>query len=75
MVPTTYGSSEMHSSTRPHRGSRTTSSTGASPWWMPSARIEPPIRRAHLLDELGVEGRAPRERRREGGGGPGGRAR
>ena len=33
----------MHSSTRPQRGSRTTSSTGASPWWMPSCRIDRPM--------------------------------
>ena len=43
MVPTRYGSSAMHSSTRPQRGSRITSSTGARPWWMPSARMDPPI--------------------------------
>ena len=72
MVPTRYGSSEMHSSTRPQRGSRMTSSTGARPWWMPRARIDAPISGAHLLDERGVEGRAPGQRRREGGGGPGG---
>ena len=42
-VPTTYGSSLMHSSTRPQRGSRTTSSTGASPWWMPSLAMLSPI--------------------------------
>ena len=33
----------MHSSTRPHRASRTTSSTGASPWCTPSDRIVVPI--------------------------------
>ncbi|CPU65322.1 Uncharacterised protein [Mycobacteroides abscessus] len=45
-VPTRYGSSPTHSSTRPQRGSRTTSSTGARPWWTPSVRIDSPTSRA-----------------------------
>src|SRR5450756_2222791 len=65
MVPTRYGSSPMHSSTRPQRGSRMTSRTGARPWWMPSS----------LLDQIGVERRTPGERRRERGGLPRGEAR
>lgn len=43
MVPTRYGSSPMASSVRPQRGSRTTSRTGARPWWMPTARIDAPM--------------------------------
>ncbi len=53
MVPTRYGSSAMHSSTRPQRGSRITSSTGESPWWMPSARIEDPIAAAISVTRSG----------------------
>src|SRR5919107_1558429 len=33
----------MHSSTRPHRASRTTSRTGASPWCTPRAAMEAPM--------------------------------
>ncbi len=36
---TRYGSSPKVSSSRPHRGSRQTSSTGDRPWWAPIARI------------------------------------
>ena len=43
-MPTRYGSSPMVSSTRPQRASRTTSSTGASPWCTPTARMPVPIR-------------------------------
>jgi len=42
-VPTTYGSSPIVSSTRPQRASRTTSTTGARPWWTPSPAIVAPI--------------------------------
>ena len=61
----------MHSSTRPHRGSRMTSSTGARPWWMPRARIDAPISAPISSTSAGVEGRTPRQRGREGGGRPG----
>ena len=55
----------MVSSTRPQRRSRTTSSTGARPWWMPSrahGRADPA---RHPLDEVRVEARAPAQRRRD----------
>ena len=64
----------MHSSTRPQRASRTTSRTGARPWCTPSARMEEPIAAPICLDQLGVEGRAPRQRRGEGRRLPGGQA-
>jgi hypothetical protein len=42
-VATRYGSSPIVSSVRPHRASRTTSSTGARPWWIPTDRRLRPI--------------------------------
>ena len=42
-VPTRYGSSPIVSSVRPQRASRVTSSTGASPWWTPSCRMDDPM--------------------------------
>ena len=60
MVPTRYGSSAMHSSTRPQRGSRMTSSTGDRPWWMPSARMDGADRRAHLARRAPGRTRRPR---------------
>ncbi len=45
-VPTRYGSSPMVSSVRPQRWSRVTSSTGASPWCTPAARMLAPMRAA-----------------------------
>ena len=70
MVPTRYGSSPMVSSTRPQRASRTTSSTGASPWCTPTARMPVPIRVAISSHERRVEGRAPGQRYRVGGRAP-----
>ena len=48
MVPTRYGSSPMVSSTRPQRESRTTSSTGARPWWTPTRAHRRADRGGHL---------------------------
>ena len=56
----------MHSSTRPQRGSRITSSTGARPWCTPSVRIDSPIRRAISSTSVGIERRPPGERSGEG---------